>query len=98
MNKKPLYLGLSLQMVCLYGMAEEFQLSILCELRHSFIDQVLNIISQCPTTISVMYKTVGVVRTPCIWIVHWRGGIGILRTLLQRNELGLQHVLQYLSQ
>ena len=98
MNKNPLCLNLSLQMVCLWGMAEEFSLTILCELQHSFIDQVLNLIFQHPTTVSVISRTVWVVRTPCIWIVHWRGGVGILRRILQRNQLGLQHVLQCLSQ
>ena len=97
MNKKPLCLNFLLQMVCLWGMAEEFSLTILCELQHSFIDQVLNLIFQCPTAISVMPQTIGMISASHIRVVLRRGGVGILRRILQCYQLHLQHVLQYLS-
>ena len=77
----------------IWGITEELDLTILHELDYSFVNQVLNLIFQRPTAVSVMLRTVGVVCTPYIRIVMGRRSIGILRRFLQCNQLGLQHML-----
>ena len=62
------------------------------------INHILNLVFQCPTIISIMPRTVGMIGTPCIGIVVRRRSFGIWMRLFQRNQIHPQHVLQCLRQ
>ena len=55
-----------------------------------FLDQILHLVLQSPSVVGIMARTFRVVNTLSVWTVTRRYGVGVLRSLPQSYQIGLQ--------